>query len=619
MNTHQGNYNTYIGARYVPIFDGQWDNNKKYEPLTIVMHEGNSYTSKTYVPIGVDISNQNYWALTGNYNAQLEDVYKQINTISNRINEFESIYFIEDIKDFESFVNKTNPILLIINNGVENIIPNVIFNDNITFLFINGYLSGEFTINGNIIAQRNKIFSVTSIPHINISKNSEGYPEWFGAFPNDTNIDCYNGLMKCIETFNVINFNVGNYYISNTLTITKSFITLNGKQVSADFDDSNINSTRIIITDNSKDCILLNGGDNSDITQIYINNIVLMNKTPDYTKVTNGLKMLNVRGINLNYVYAINFRNGFYVDGVMLSYFNYCRYLTNKTPDTEGVDNQTVGFFIGQMGNTGSNISPTASLYIENCDIHFTSPRPQDYGILSTGDKGIADLWIKLTNFFKCYNGIKLTGNINNKLQQDIFISDNCIDNCVIPIALNGNLKGNITNNWLSMGSYSRVTMRGIYIQNCNAEGGLNIVNNLIKTSDRASNINYGFRILNSKGFNISNNICLNILTPFHISGLSNSIVELIANNTIAESVDYLGIFEDCNHLSAKIGVTGSKPYNNGVHILSNCSFINIDLSAFPKECVTNTKLVIGKIPMANDSVLKVLNNNNIILSALDE
>jgi hypothetical protein len=64
----------YIGARYVPLFadPAEWDNTKTYEPLTIVLHEGNSYTSRQYVPTGIDINNNEYWALTGNYNAQIE-------------------------------------------------------------------------------------------------------------------------------------------------------------------------------------------------------------------------------------------------------------------------------------------------------------------------------------------------------------------------------------------------------------------------------------------------------------------------------------------------------------------------------------------------------------------
>lgn len=81
-----GNYNTYVGARYVPIFDGDWNINKEYEPLVIVQYQGASYTSKTYVPIGTEITNTVYWTLTGNYNAQVQAYREEVFTFNDRIN-----------------------------------------------------------------------------------------------------------------------------------------------------------------------------------------------------------------------------------------------------------------------------------------------------------------------------------------------------------------------------------------------------------------------------------------------------------------------------------------------------------------------------------------------------
>lgn len=64
----------YIGARYVPLFAEpiDWDNTRTYEPLTIVLYQGNSYTSRQHVPAGIEITDTRYWAETGNYNAQVE-------------------------------------------------------------------------------------------------------------------------------------------------------------------------------------------------------------------------------------------------------------------------------------------------------------------------------------------------------------------------------------------------------------------------------------------------------------------------------------------------------------------------------------------------------------------
>lgn len=77
----------YIGARYVPLFADPiaWDITQQYEPLTIVYYQGNSYTSKQAVPANIDISNTDYWALTGNYNAQIEQYRAEVQTYDNRI------------------------------------------------------------------------------------------------------------------------------------------------------------------------------------------------------------------------------------------------------------------------------------------------------------------------------------------------------------------------------------------------------------------------------------------------------------------------------------------------------------------------------------------------------
>ena len=78
---------TYKGARYIPIFadPAEWDNTRTYEYMTLVMHEGNTYVSKTNVPVGIDISNEDYWLLTANYNAQVEQYRQEVQAFDGRI------------------------------------------------------------------------------------------------------------------------------------------------------------------------------------------------------------------------------------------------------------------------------------------------------------------------------------------------------------------------------------------------------------------------------------------------------------------------------------------------------------------------------------------------------
>lgn len=69
----------YIGARYVPRFVGQWQSNTAYEPLCIVQDsQGNSYTSKKKVPAGIQLSNTEYWIMSANVNAQIQQLQETI-------------------------------------------------------------------------------------------------------------------------------------------------------------------------------------------------------------------------------------------------------------------------------------------------------------------------------------------------------------------------------------------------------------------------------------------------------------------------------------------------------------------------------------------------------------
>jgi len=77
------------GNRYVPIILGDWDSTKQteYESLSVVLYQGNSYTSKQFVPKGIDITNTNFWVITGNYNAQVEIYHNDVINISKNVNQ----------------------------------------------------------------------------------------------------------------------------------------------------------------------------------------------------------------------------------------------------------------------------------------------------------------------------------------------------------------------------------------------------------------------------------------------------------------------------------------------------------------------------------------------------
>jgi hypothetical protein len=100
----------YIGARYVPIFADpvEWDDEREYEPLTIVTHNGDCYTSKCYVPKGAQLppypeGQTKYWVKTSDYNGQFADLKKTVLDLSRLVEQFQ-----KDNKEFTDLINGWN-------------------------------------------------------------------------------------------------------------------------------------------------------------------------------------------------------------------------------------------------------------------------------------------------------------------------------------------------------------------------------------------------------------------------------------------------------------------------------------------------------------------------------
>lgn len=75
----------YLGPRCIPTADGKWDKTKEYLGLSVVLDEktGDSYTSKKVVPAGTELTNKDYWALSGQYNAQMALIKLQLEAMQN--------------------------------------------------------------------------------------------------------------------------------------------------------------------------------------------------------------------------------------------------------------------------------------------------------------------------------------------------------------------------------------------------------------------------------------------------------------------------------------------------------------------------------------------------------
>lgn len=87
----------YIGARYVPLYVGNWDATQNYEPLTIVTDaNGNSFTSLKDVPAGTALTNREYWIQTSSFSGAVDQLTRRVNAVE------------ADVETLETSVNNIN-------------------------------------------------------------------------------------------------------------------------------------------------------------------------------------------------------------------------------------------------------------------------------------------------------------------------------------------------------------------------------------------------------------------------------------------------------------------------------------------------------------------------------
>ena len=244
----------YIGARYVPLFIGDWDNTTTYEPLSIVQYQGNSYTSRQFVPTGIDISNSSYWAITGNYNAQIDAYRAEVAAHDGRIDaledgmpisDFDSTHTVKDAIDGVSALlpdtdfDSTHTVKDAIDglaNDISNLAINTIAFDTVSDMASYAdaaigdvYITAGFTTPGDlggaiykvtnlatangmdVIALQNSLFAVLQASEtVNIAQ--------LGAIADD-NADCSAIVNHAVDNYNIVVFNAGVYKINNAIEI----------------------------------------------------------------------------------------------------------------------------------------------------------------------------------------------------------------------------------------------------------------------------------------------------------------------------------------------------------------------------------------------------------------
>lgn len=277
------NVREYIGSRYVPIFGRKdeesiaWDNTKPYEPLTIVLYQGNSYTSRQYVPIGIEITNQTFWALTGNYNAQVEAYRQEVETYTQAYGD--AINALEDALPIASF-DSSNTVDSHI-DSIEAFLPETVIgfdtvadmkastileNDMIChtngFHSVNDGGSAFYKISNSGVANEMDIIACGEYNAYLIEDTNAFIPEKYGAYGDGSQdtLDIFEYIITKFSTGSssepITNKIIGNgkYLFSDSLSISLpnqfTFIDFNVKEIIGDFNDYLIKIAGIVNTSN---------------------------------------------------------------------------------------------------------------------------------------------------------------------------------------------------------------------------------------------------------------------------------------------------------------------------------------------------------------------------------
>lgn len=230
-----GKYNTYIGARYVPLMGGEWNQDKAYEPLVIVTHQGNSYTSNTFVPAGTDINDKTYWVLTGNYNAQIdkyrEEVETALDSINNTANDVHEAYteilaiqpeIVKTANDAKSTITSTaGNAITQINNKVADATTEI--NNKLSVVetsLDNKLIAGKSEINSLISSGVNSINNASSTATSDISNLKQSIEADLNGLKDEINSELTTSMtsaVEAIENAKNVAINEINDIIPNTL------------------------------------------------------------------------------------------------------------------------------------------------------------------------------------------------------------------------------------------------------------------------------------------------------------------------------------------------------------------------------------------------------------------
>lgn len=545
---------------------------------------------------------------------QFRQLWEKVNSIQTDGGAIPHIYYADDIEDWHSFIGNEPQGILIFNNPdvnhIYHIPDNIVFPENLDILALAGLISGSPKILGQFYAPAARVFAEDFAG----TCDGVGRPEWFGAKTGDAAYNNVSYINRCIAAFRTTMLAPEDYYIAGTIYINQSRKTVIGSGVNQTFlPDGEGDGSRIIQT-GAVTALNIGGGDvyADSIVTIRLREFSITAYEPDYSVTSAGITLNGVRDFKCNNITVSNFKLGYNISNIVLSYIEHCRYLCDK-PSSD-VNNAT-GFNINTLVNLPVGISSMVSLYLNDNDVEFTNQGDSNTGIYCSGVGNVADLLINGNNFVQCGTGIYLdcTHSTDN-LQQNIWVRDNCIDNCGVDgIRIDGPLKAGIIGNWISCGSWGASTKHGYYHTSGASYNAVVFTGNLLKSAGGTA---YGIRVVGCRSEDIAGALS-EWSNPVFISSSEN--IKCDTEITADSDREFNGvnaiIFESCHSCQIGGSIRGEKEYKDGCQLLTS-QMCQVNPARY--ESLSGSKVVIAATAIANDSIFKALADGNTVIAAAE-
>ncbi len=373
----QPQYNTYIGARYVPIHCGDWNINNKYEPLSIVYFQGDSYISKTFVPTGIDLTNEKYWAISSKYSAQIEAFRLELNDLEDKVNAMPKVFVTPEMYGAvgtgedatlafnELFLDNTVPTNMVLTGRYT--LSGVTIPENITTIFAGGQITGTstVTVNGYMTVLKTDRSPFELNTSISMGKQHNGRPEYFVIDSSDWT----PAINKALQVFKHVILDRRIYEVASTIIMDKEGMVLEGDNVSYEQDIG----TKIDALTNNLTVVRIGPPTVPPTFNDYPRDIVLKNlavsRVPRFINGAVGVHIYCVLQAIVKNVESERHADGFKMTGAVYTKLYNCRAFA---PTIGAEDNSRIatGFRIDNSVNIGA-AGGNASVYIDHCSARF--------------------------------------------------------------------------------------------------------------------------------------------------------------------------------------------------------------------------------------------------------